>query len=295
MEVSICIASQRPHGLARLLESIGRLKRPPRAALEVVVVGNGPAASGALRQAAASAPLDLPLRLFLEPRRNLSHVRNRAVEHATGRWIAFVDDDEVPREDWLVAYWSMLESSDADGYFGPVLPRLEPPASAWLDASFFARERFASGTWLGARGARTGNAFVKRMLFADVAFDPAFGCGVGEDLDLFRRMQRRGARFVWCDEAQVEEFVPPERQCLSWLARRAFEGGASYARVEARVQPHRLRPALRALAGLAAAFCALPFALLLGPRRAARAWLRGCVQAGKLHGLRARHATSGES
>ena len=43
MDVTICIASQCPDGLARLLESIGRSKRPPDLALEIAVVHNASA------------------------------------------------------------------------------------------------------------------------------------------------------------------------------------------------------------------------------------------------------------
>jgi succinoglycan biosynthesis protein ExoM len=281
VDATICIASQRRDGLARLLESIRRLKRPPGLAFEVVIVHN------ALEPCAPEPALDpgIPVRRFSEPRANLSHARNRSVEQARGRWLAFVDDDEVVHEDWLAAYWSLAETHDCDGFFGPVLPRLEPAASAWLDASFFARERFASGTPIRGRGARTGNAFMRRGLFKELSFDPAFGHTGGEDWDLFRRMQARGRRFLWCDEARVDEFVPAERQRVGWLARRAFCGGAAYSRSGPRTVRARRRQLARSALTALAALAALPLAAPLGRRAALRAWLRVCVQAGKLRGL----------
>jgi glycosyltransferase involved in cell wall biosynthesis len=281
VDATICIASQRPDGLARLLESIGRLKRPPDLALEIVVVHN------ASELAAADTVPDpgAPVRHFCEPRANLSHARNRSVEEARGRWLAFVDDDEVVHEGWLAAYWSLAETHDCDGFFGPVLPRLEPAASGWLDASFFARERFASGTPIRGRGARTGNAFVRRVLFEEFSFDPAFGRTGGEDWDLFRRMQARGRHFLWCDEARVDEFVSAPRQRAGWLARRALRGGAAYARIEARTAAGRRRQLARSALGVLAALVGLPLAAALGRRAALRGWLRVCVQAGKLRGL----------
>ncbi len=282
MDVTICIASARPDGLARLLESIARLKRPHDLALEVVIVHN---ASEPPALDAVPTP-GVPVRHFCEPRANLSHARNRSVEQARGRWLAFVDDDELVHEGWLAAYWSMTQTHDCDGFFGPVLPRLEPPASAWLDEGFFARERFASGTPIRGRGARTGNAFVRRMLFEGICFDPAFGRTGGEDWDLFRRMQARGWRFLWCDEARVDELVPAERQRAGWLARRAFRGGSAYARIEARAPAGRQRQLVRGALGALAALLGLPLAALRGRRAALRAWLRACAQLGKLHGLR---------
>lgn len=282
MDVTICIASQRPDGLARLLESIARLERPRDLSFEVVIVHN------AREPAKAHAVTDpgVPMRRFWEPRANLSHARNRGVEQARGRWLAFVDDDEVVHEDWLAAYGAMLEICECDGFFGPVLPRLEPPASGWLDERFFARARVATGTPIADQGARTGNAFVRRSLFGDLSFDPAFGIRGGEDWDLFRRMQRRGARFVWCDEARVDEFVPAERQRIGWLTRRAFRGAAAYARTEAGTASMPFGQRVRSALGAVIWVCATPVVALLGPRAALRVWLRACVQAGKLHGLR---------
>lgn len=288
MDVSICIASSRPRGLARLLESVDRLKRPDGVALELVIVENAAEPNGEVTRSCDALASRLRVRRLLEPRPNLSHVRNRAVEGASGRWLAFVDDDEAVHESWLAAYWSMLERYDCDGFFGPVLPRLEPTAAGWLDEAFFARERFATGTPIRAHGARTGNAFLRRNLFDACTFDPAFGVHGGEDWDLFRRMQWRGARFVWCDEARVDEFVPAQRQRLSWLARRAFYNGASYLRVERRGPSPAIGGPLRLALQALAAWALLPFAALTGRRSAARAWRRAWVQVGKVWGRLAR-------
>ena len=196
-------------------------------------------------------------------------------------------------EGWLAAYASMLEACECDGCFGPVLPRFEPPASGWLDERLFERERFPSGTPIAKHGARTGNAFVRRNLFDALRFDPAFGRTGGEDWDLFRRMQARGARFLWCDEARVDEFVSVERRRVGWLTRRAFRGGSAYVRVEARAPASRRRHLVRSALGASVALLALPAAALCGRRGALRGWLWLCVQAGKLRGLLGRAEVGG--
>jgi glycosyltransferase involved in cell wall biosynthesis len=282
-DVSICIASHRPDGLARLLESIGRLKRPEGVSFEVVVVENAPAQSVVVGAALRSRVLGAPVRALLEPRRNLAHVRNRSVEHAEGRWIAFVDDDEMVHEDWLLAYWRMVTTYAADGYFGPALSVFEPNAKRRSGAQMFKATRFPTGTLLSAAGLRTSNAFLCRALFERFRFDPAYAT-LGEDWDLFRRMVRSGVRFVWCDEAIVDESVPSERLRLAWLSRRAFMGGVAYARVESGGPASPVR--LVAQSGIAAlgGGLATPVAALLGRAIGARVWLRTCVQVGKLYG-----------
>jgi succinoglycan biosynthesis protein ExoM len=281
VDVSICVATCRPQGLARLLESLARLKIPPGVGVELVLVDNDP---GADPDAAPPRVAGLPVRRFHEPRRNVAHARNRCVAEARGGWLAFVDDDEVVHEDWLEAYWRMVDAWDDEGFFGPVLPCAEREGAHWLDlAGFYARPRHPTGTLLDKGSMRTGNAFVRRSLLASAGFDPAFGGG-GEDAECFRRLRARGARLRWCDEACVDEFVPPERRTLRWLSRRAFGAAYVWACIEEGELSLRQR-AVRAAASAAALLAlaaATPLVLCAGRRPAARVALRACVQAGKL-------------
>jgi len=281
-DVSVCIATcRRPGGLARLLASLARQKLPPEIGVEVIVVDD---AGDALRDA-AGPDFPHPLRWIVAPAHNIAHARNRAVEAADGRWLAFVDDDEEADEHWLAAFLEAQEREPADGWFGPVLPRLERTVTPWLAPErFYARARHATGTPAGPSDLRTSNALLRRSLFRERGFDPAFGRSGGSDYALFSRLHREGARFLWCDEARVTEHVPPERHRLGWLSRRAFRGGVVHTRV-ARSAPGGAggaRGALRAAAALAVLVVALPPAFLFGRAAAARVWLRACVQAGHL-------------
>jgi glycosyltransferase involved in cell wall biosynthesis len=278
VDVSVCIASyRRPEGLARLLASLGRIKLPDGVRVEILVVDNDPHASDAQPLPDAGG---LPARRLREPERNIALARNRAVSEARGAWLAFVDDDETVGEDWLAAYLAAAERWACDGFFGPVLARAERPGAgdAWLP--IFARARFASGTRVGADSARTGNAFVRRALFEELRFDPAYGRSGGSDSVFFASALARGAEFRWCDDAPVEEWLPPDRLSPRWLLRRAFRGGSSHGR--------RARAAfapLRAGAALAALLALLPFACLGGKLAALRAAMRVARAAGRIHGL----------
>ena len=123
VDISICVATyRRRYGLARLLDSLARMKLPEGVRAEVIVVDNDPA-SDPREVASRDTAAPLPLRWLREPRRNIAYARNLAVANARGEWLAFVDDDEVVDEGWLAAYWARAEEGDCDGYFGPVLPR----------------------------------------------------------------------------------------------------------------------------------------------------------------------------
>jgi glycosyltransferase involved in cell wall biosynthesis len=279
---------RRPAPLARLLESLARQKLPPGVGIEVIVVDDDPEASAApVARRFAGGPH--PVHYLVDGRRNLARARNRGVEAARGRWLAFVDDDEVAAEDWLAAYLERAADGDADGWLGPVLPRLEREGPRWLDlATFYARPRHPTGAPVPGGELRTSNAFLRRALFAGRRFDPAFGGPrhFGEDSELFARLAAAGARFAWCDEAVVEEWLPPERHRLGWLARRAYRGGYAWTRLALRGRPRRaaLAHLARSLLLLVAGLALLPGALALGRRRAARLLLRACVQAGHVAG-----------
>ena len=64
----------------------------------------------------------VPLRYLPAPARNIARARNVGVAAATGRYIAFVDDDEAPEPNWLASYFACLERTGADAAFGPKFP-----------------------------------------------------------------------------------------------------------------------------------------------------------------------------
>jgi succinoglycan biosynthesis protein ExoM len=284
-DVSICVATfRRPQGLARLLDSLARLTLPKDLVVEIIVVDND-AVGEARSQALAVSEAAENARWFVEPRQNISLARNRAVSEARGRWLAFIDDDEVADENWLAAFWAEVESGAGDGFFGPVLPRLDTVAIPWLGVeTFFSRRRHPSGKRIEACETSTSNALVLHSLFADCRFDPTWGRTGGEDSEIFDRMLAAGARFLWCDEAIVCETIPASRYRLGWLAQRAFRGGMSFTRLQRQRQCAGAvwRGLLRALLALAVLVPLLPLALLGGRSAAARVWLRICTQAGHL-------------
>ncbi len=235
-----------------------------------------------------------PLRWLQDPRhKNVAHVRNTAVEAARGTWVAFIDDDEVADKGWLAAYWALAQTLPHDGWFGPVLPRLERNVTPWLDLeTFYSRPRHPTGTPITAADTRTANAFVRRERLLEQPFDPDFGLvsELTEDYEVFSRLIARGARFGWCDEATVIETIPPERHTLRWLARRSYLSGLMMARVTAAMapQPSRGKKLLlgmaRALLGAGLLMAAAPTALR-SRSAAARLVRRAGVQVGQLRAL----------
>jgi len=289
-DVSICIATyRRPEGLSRLLDSLDRLKLSIGIQVEVIVVDNDCEESAASVVQSRSGSLG-PIRYCVEPRQNIALARNRALSEASGEWVLFIDDDEVADENWVSEYLKLAEREPCDGAFGPVLIRLEEVVTPWLDVeTFYARRRHPTGELLGMGDLYTSNALVRRRLFDERSFDPAYGLTGGSDSELFGRMLRSGARFLSCDEALVVECIPPERHRLGWLAQRAFRGGCVHTRIaRSSTSGDSSKRALRAVAQLCGLMVLMPLVAFGGRRALARIVLRICTQAGHLWALMGR-------
>ncbi|MES2186495.1 MAG: glycosyltransferase family A protein [Pseudomonadota bacterium] len=290
--VSVCICTfRRPRLLDALLQALA-LELAGDPSIEFVVVDNDPQHSAQATLQAWSARLRLTA--LHEPVPNIASARNAVVQGARGEWIAFIDDDESPDPGWLATLRAAQRKYQADAVFAPVLPRYVPGTADWLiRGGFFDRPRFATGTPITTRDARTGNVLLRRadLLAVPGPFDVAFGRTGAEDTVLFRDLLARGARFIWCDEATVQEEVPLARANTGWLLRRSYRLGQTYMLSEiCRLRgPARLRRAgflgVRAVGQCAVAGV---LALLQWPFSRIRAmrWLRATVaQLGKMSAL----------
>jgi succinoglycan biosynthesis protein ExoM len=259
--ISVCICTyQRPDGLRKALQSLLDMQTPSGCRVEIIVVDNAPAGcAAAVVDSFLSADPLLHLKYLQEPSPGVSHARNRCLDSATGEVMAFIDDDEFVEPQWLVELIRCLDSTGADAVFGPVVPFFEVSPTAWLVASRVNdRMRFATGTALPWRDARTGNVMLsRRMIEGGHRFSTEFARTGGEDSLFFATTIQRGCKLVWCDEAVVQESVPAERMARAWVLHRAFMGGRTYVRLEARLGQHRWPYAYFALRGLLSALVSM--------------------------------------
>lgn len=232
IRIDICIISfKRPEGLTRLLASISRLERTSDIVLRIIVVDND--LFGSARAVVESAKQDIffPIIYDVEPVQNIALARNRCLKHSAADYIALIDDDEVPSPRWLSALLACACQYKADVVFGPVLTSLPGNAPAWArEGAFFERPRFVTGTMCDTGG--SGNVLVKgELLKEDFRFAAEFGQTGGSDTVFFRQLFLAGKKLVWCDEAEVVEYVESNRLSIRWLLRRAFRSGQGVYRI----------------------------------------------------------------
>ena len=261
--VCICTYKRLPY-LRRLLAALAVQETDAQFTYSVVVADNDPQQSAsAVVDGCTSGGTNIHVTYCAEPRQNIALTRNKAIAHATGDFIAFIDDDEWPIRRWLLTLFTACRTYNADGALGPVKPHYDEQPPQWVvTGKFYDRPTYPTGFVIDWRKGRTGNTLLKRTLFgADpTPFRPEFL--VGEDQDFFRRMIDKGHRFVWCNEALAYETVPSIRWQRSFMLKRALlRGGVSLAHATAR------RTAIAKSVVAAPAYtAALPFALLLGQR-----------------------------
>ena len=293
-KISVCIPTfRRPDRLKVLLDVLHKQTLLPT---QVVVVDNDAnrSAQPAVNAFFDDCPQQKPsfeLIYELQPERNISLTRNLTVSLATGDWLAFIDDDELPTNDWLQELMSTVCQWDAQGALAPVLAVLPPDAPMWMrKGEFYGYPRLEDGTVVPMNMLRIGNAFLRgddvRALRGP--FDPDFRLSTGEDDDMLLRLIANGVRIVWSDKAYVFEPVEPSRLSLKWLMLRAYSGGQSHARkvLTGRFGGHSRFAFIWLLADslikLALALVLVPLSLPLGLHKAAYWVLRVQSNLGKL-------------
>jgi succinoglycan biosynthesis protein ExoM len=279
--ISVCICTyKRPQFLKRTLAEIARQDTNGRFTYSIVVADNDTLQSAEPVVAAFRASCSIEIVYCVEPEQNISLARNKALENTRGDYVAFIDDDEFPSQNWLVTLLTLCEERGADGALGPVRPYFDYPPPKWIiRGRFCERPEHTTGLLLHWRQTRTGNVMFRRQILngIETPFMQEFGNG-GEDQDFFRRMIQMGHRFIWCNEAIVHEIVPPERWKRSYMFRRALLRGQNERLL---LNPHSI--AKSSLAVLLYPMI-LPFLFLAGQHLFMRYSIRLLDHAGKLLG-----------
>lgn len=267
----------RHRALARALASAMAQEGLAAGAYEIVVVDNSPDANARAIVAGLAAQSRVAVRYVSRTRPGVATARNAGIAAARGCFVAFLDDDEEASPVWLASLLGTAERTGADAVFGPVAARAEDGREIGALGAFFTR-RVAAATdadvtrlhpFLGTNNSLFSRA---RCLAGAAPFDERLDRTGGEDSLLLARLVRGGARFAWCDEARVTEWVPPTRTTWDYVRRRTFLSGQVRTFVHAMSDPPR-HGAVALWMGIGAAQFALCGAasLLLRPLDATRA------------------------
>jgi succinoglycan biosynthesis protein ExoM len=217
---SVCITTFRRAHVAETIASVQRQVGVDPETIEIVVCDDAPE-GGAAAQLAPMAAADARIRLIASGAGNVAAARNACLSAGRGRFILFLDDDEIAHPDWVAQLLRTQSAHQADVVKGAVHGVYPPETPPWIRrADPYSRDYGPTGAPL--RRAASGNVLIRRDLVEahQVRFDPAFGRSGGEDTDFFDRLKRASPKMVACREAIVDEITPPERATPAYLARR---------------------------------------------------------------------------
>lgn len=228
---SICIATYRRESLlSTLLESLFSQDLSDEFFLEIIVVDNDFRQSAEPVVAKYQPSKNAFVKYFVQTEKNISLTRNMAVKNATGEFVLFIDDDEYACPQWVRVLLSTLVELNVDGVFGAKSPIFNETTPKWMMSSELF---YGSLAKTGSPGPKyTSNCIIKSSILSKVEgpFDPKYGITGGEDTHLFDRLEALGARFVFCREAMVYEFLPTNRTTVSYLFFKGLRGGNSHTR-----------------------------------------------------------------
>lgn len=177
--------------------------------------------------------------------------RTTGFNHTDAPFVAFIDADAIASPDWI----SRLRPLFDDPLIGAVAPRVRPDVQGTSAIELYEETR--SELDMGPDPSRvvyavsvgwlpTASVIVRRSAVTDPPFEP--GMRVGEDVDLFWRMEEAGWTVRYVPDVVNRHEVRTSLKEFS--VRRAMYGGSA-AYLEQR-HPRRLIPANPSLSGIAA-------------------------------------------
>jgi GT2 family glycosyltransferase len=192
----------RPGRLCACLESLTRLEYP-RERFEVIVVDDGSPVPP--HGCIADLPDHLNVRLLVQSHSGPANARNTGARAATGKFIAFTDDDCVPEPDWLKELAAVFSAVPDAAIGGRTINGL--PQNPFSRASQLLIDYIYC--YYNAVPGRCGfftsnNLAVPSRLFHELkGFDTWFPLAAAEDRDFCDRWQHRGHRMAYAPKAVV--------------------------------------------------------------------------------------------
>lgn len=232
--------------LPLVLDALGRQRVPPEVDWEIVVVDNNStdatAAVVAQYQAqvhqfqpssAQTAPaIAVPLRYVMELRQGAAYGRQRAIAVALGDWVGFLDDDNVPDDDWVAAAVAFVR--DRGGAIGAISSQIRgwyevppPPGFERIKAFLAIQERgdepkqydpaqrlLPPSAGLVVRRAAWLEAVPERLILGGRT---ATSMLTSEDLETLIYLQRRGWEVWYGPSLKIEHRISANRLTRDYL------------------------------------------------------------------------------
>jgi glucosyl-dolichyl phosphate glucuronosyltransferase len=253
MDVSVILCTwNRSKTLAVVLASLEASVVPESVEWEVLVVDNN--STDDTRAVCESVAKRNPgrFRYFFEAKQGKSNALNTGIREASGKILAFTDDDVTVHQDWIAQTFDAFQQFDCSGIGGRIVPvwNCEQPAWVVFDGPY--RHAAIGGIVHFEKGdapvelnvtATGANMAIRREIVqkygpfrTDLSGNHADKRRLsdllgGEDTEYCRRLMRAGERFMYAPRAIVYHPVEQHRTTRKYLQSFSFQYGRWVARM----------------------------------------------------------------
>ena len=235
----------RSASLAGTLDALAAQRVRPDTTWELVVVDNNSAdgtratVEGFIERGAVPR-----MRSVFEGKQGLSNARNTGLQAAGGRYLLFTDDDVLPEPEWIQTTVDAMVLHQCDGCGGYIGPLWEASPPSWLTERLYGflalrvdlegpkRVQEDEDIPFGA------NMAFRRAVFDDIGlFSPKLGrtgklLAGGEEIDVFKRVLRRGGTVMYFPHARVHHKIEANRLRKDYFLRWRFQDSRNKALIE---------------------------------------------------------------
>lgn len=242
MEITVCICTYNRSAYVRdCLAGIGRQTVPrDRFAVLLIDSGSSPQESAALQTLAAAADARL-IRLDVP---GVSAARNAGARAARTRFIAYIDDDAIPADDWIETILDAIAEPGPRPALigGRILPKWEAPLPGWWPRSLRGVlsiiEHQGRGDYRTSAVPAGLEPYAANMVVHVLSLLAAggFGNAAGryrqallsdEEVQLAWTLQDAGYSVRYDSRITVHHQIQATRLCPQWLLSRLYWQGAS--------------------------------------------------------------------
>jgi glucosyl-dolichyl phosphate glucuronosyltransferase len=222
MDLTIILCTyNRCDKLAEALESLAMQKANPMWQWEVLVVDNNSDDTTVDVYHKLESEFPVPLRYAFEPNLGLSYARNHGIREAQGRYVAFIEDDEIADEQWVESILGTFQDNCCDAVAGTIELSWRASRPLWLTdeiLGFLGYLNYGHEQALTeARPPFGGNMAFSKAVFGKIGlFDTALGrkgrkLTGGDEIELFKHFLRAGFVGIYQPKAVTYHIIEKNR------------------------------------------------------------------------------------